>query len=128
MGGRVPQGLRVCPTRLPGEVSKPACTDADATALHLRREQGARDLKQEELEDKKLTFALSISCRLIASWPSSAFRFCFLFCLSSDACIFASFAGEGGPSCRVRREGSANPTAAITYSTRPRQGNQCVEP
>ncbi len=49
----------------------------------------------------ELTLALSISCLFTAKCPSSAFRCCFFFCFSSDACNLASFEGEGGPSCHA---------------------------
>ena len=73
--------------------------------------------RQGTLQPEELTFALSISCRFIASCPSSAFRFCFFFCFSSDACIFASFEGEGGPSCRAPEEVvSERNTVAVGYN------------
>ena len=64
---------------------------------------GPSDLEETTARNRfldELTLALSISCLFTASCPSSAFRFCFFFCFSSEACSRASFEGEGGPSCQ----------------------------
>ena len=67
---------------------------------------GIRDLVGYEiLRDKKdakeLAFALSISCLLIWSWPSAAFRFLVFSFLSAVASFFAS-AESVGCVCRVQ--------------------------